>query len=87
MNVDLERKDIIYLLKSVDGNCFVFDTQEPVISALEILEKKSLVEIHEIEPNTNGYQLDYEWKLNDKNFINMSDEELFKMYKKFKDLK
>lgn len=87
MQVELSRIDLIRLLQSIDGYCFISDIQEQMITGLEKLKNKNLVEIYDVSPNTNGYQLDYEWKLNNSEFINLSDEELYQYYKKYKDLK
>lgn len=87
MQVELSRIDLIRLLQSIDGYCFISDIQEQMITELEKLKNKNLVEIYDVSPNTNGYQLDYEWKLNNSEFINLSDEELYQYYKKYKDLK
>jgi hypothetical protein len=87
MQVDLNRIDLIRLLQSIDGNCFVSDNQEPMITELEKLKLKNLVEIHDINPNTNGYHLDYEWKLNGTEFINLTDDQLYHYYKKYNELK
>jgi hypothetical protein len=87
MQVDLNRIDLIRLLQSIDGNCFVSDNQEQMITELEKLKIKNLVEIHDVTPNANGYQLDYEWKLNETEFINLTDEQLYHYYKKYNELK